>query len=43
MLVKAPLSNQRIIDCLNTYYGIEVCTLTFLPLGADINGNYSRG
>ncbi len=37
MLVKPPLSDQRIIDCLRTYYGIKVTTLTFLPLGADIN------
>jgi spectinomycin phosphotransferase len=37
MLVKPPLSDQRIIDCLNTNYGIEVITLTFLPLGADMN------
>lgn len=39
MLVKPPLSDQHIIDCLNTYYGIEVATLTFLPLGADMNAS----
>ena len=39
MLVKQSLSDQRIIDCLNTDYGIEVVTLTFLPLGADINAS----
>ncbi len=31
------ISNQRIINCLITDYGIEVTTLTFLPLGADLN------
>lgn len=39
MLVKQLLSDQRIIDCLNTDYGIEVVALTFLPLGADINSS----
>ncbi len=39
MIEKPPLSDQRIIDCLNTYYGIKVATLTFLPLGADINAS----
>ena len=34
-----PPSNQYIIDCLKTYYGIEVITLTFLPLGADMNAS----
>ena len=36
---KQPLSDQRIIDCLNTHYGIKVATLIFLPLGADINAS----
>lgn len=31
------LSNQRIIDSLNISYGIDVDTLTYLPLGADVN------
>lgn len=39
MLVKQPLTDQRIIDCLNTDYGIEVIMLTFLALGADINAS----
>src|SRR5665648_158220 len=39
MLIKLPLSDQRIIDCLNIDYGIEVATLTFLPLGADTNAS----
>ena len=30
---------QPIIDCLNTDYGIEVATLTRLPLGADLNAS----
>ena len=33
------LSEQRIIDCLKINYGIEVATLTFLPLGADIHAS----
>jgi len=37
--VKNFLPNQRIIVCLNTYYGIEGVTLTFLPLGADMNAS----
>ncbi|HLB43128.1 MAG TPA: aminoglycoside phosphotransferase family protein [Gammaproteobacteria bacterium] len=36
---KQPLSDQRIIDCLSNDYGIKVATLTFLPLGADINAS----
>jgi spectinomycin phosphotransferase len=39
MLEKQPLSDQRIINYLNTYYGIEVVKLTFLPLGADMNAS----
>jgi spectinomycin phosphotransferase len=39
MIEKPSLSNQRIIDCLNSNYGIKVATLTFLPLGADINAS----
>jgi len=39
MLVKPPISDQRVIDCLHTYYGIKVATLTFLPLGADTNAS----
>lgn len=37
MIEKPPIPDQRIIDCLNTSYSIEVVTLTFLPLGADLN------
>jgi spectinomycin phosphotransferase len=39
MIEKQPLSDQRIIDCLNTNYGIKGATLAFLPLGADINAS----
>ncbi len=39
MLEKHPLSDPIIISCLNTHYGIEVATLTFLPLGADMNAS----
>src|SRR5579872_6066088 len=39
MFIKLPPADQRIIDCLHTDYGIEVGTLTFLPLGADTNAS----
>jgi spectinomycin phosphotransferase len=39
MLVKQSIPPQRIIDCLHTNYGIEMLTLTFLPLGADMNAS----
>ena len=39
MTEKQSLSPQYIIDCLNTHYGIEAITLTFLPLGADMNAS----
>lgn len=42
MLVKPPLSDQHIIDCLHADYGIEVVALTFLPLGADMNASVYR-
>lgn len=38
-MIEQPLSNQRIIDCLNTDYGIKVTRLTFLPIGADMNAS----
>lgn len=34
---KTALSDQHIIDCLNTYFGLEVTLLLLLPWGADIN------
>lgn len=39
MIEKTLVSNQLIIDCLNTNYGIKVTSLTFLPWGADINAS----
>jgi len=40
MIEKQPIiSDKCIIDCLNLDYGIEVTTLTFLPLGADMNAS----
>ncbi len=39
MIEKSPLSEQHIIDCLKINYGIEVATLTFLPLGADMHAS----
>ncbi len=39
MIEKQPISDKRIIDCLISDYGIEVTTLTFLPLGADIDAS----
>jgi hypothetical protein len=33
------ISDARIIECLNTDYGIPVFRLTFLPLGADMNAS----
>lgn len=39
MLEKHILSDITIISCLNTNYGIKVATLTFIPIGADINAS----
>jgi spectinomycin phosphotransferase len=39
MIEKQILSDQRIIDCLNSDYDIKVATLTFLPLGADMDAS----
>lgn len=39
MLEKHSLTDQRIIECLYTYYGIEIVKLTFLPIGADMNAS----
>ena len=33
------VSDQGIIDCLNTKYGINVATLTHIPLGADVDAS----
>lgn len=37
MLTKPNLKNEEIIACLRDAYGIDVATITFLPLGADFN------
>lgn len=37
MIEKLSLLEQQIIDCLKTDYGLDVATLTFLPLGADMD------
>lgn len=39
IIEKQPVSDTLIINCLNIDYGIEVTTLTFLPLGADMNAS----
>jgi len=39
MIEKQLFSEQRIIDCLKSDFGITVETLTFLPLGADIDAS----
>ena len=39
MIEKQPLSEALIINCLNSDYGIEVDTLMFLPIGADMNAS----
>lgn len=37
MLEKPTLADERITTCLQNAYGLGVRTITFLPLGADIN------
>ena len=39
MMGRQAFSEQRIIDCLVSDYGIEVAKFTFLPLGADMNAS----
>lgn len=43
MREELPISEKRIIHCLNIDYGIEVAFFTFLPLGADINASIYKG
>lgn len=38
-MTKQPLSDQCIIDCLNSNYGIKVAKLILLPIGADMNAS----
>ncbi len=42
MQEKHPLPASVIRSCLNTHYGIDAASLTFLPLGADINASVYR-
>ena len=37
MLIKPDLKDEEIIACLRDAYGIDVATISFLPLGADFN------
>lgn len=37
MLIKPDLKDEEIIACLRDLYGLNVETITFLPLGADFN------
>lgn len=39
MTEKQSFSEQRIIDCLKTDYGISVIAMTLLPVGADMNAS----
>lgn len=39
MLEKPVPTDLKIIGCLNSHYGIEATTLTFLPIGADIHAS----
>ncbi len=39
MIEKQSISDDLVISSLNTNYGIKVATLTFLPLGADMNAS----
>ena len=39
MLKNQSVPNQSIINCLKADYGIEVATLKFLPLGADMDAS----
>lgn len=39
MLEKHALSDQIIISCLKTHYCIDAASLTFLPIGADVNAS----
>ena len=37
MLIKPNLTNEEIMRCLQDAYGLNVETISFLPLGADFN------
>ena len=37
MLIKPDLKDEEIIACLRDAYGLDIATVSFLPLGADFN------
>lgn len=37
MLEKPDIHDEKIIACLKSEYGLDVESITFLPLGADLN------
>ena len=37
MLIKPDLKDEEIVSCLRTAYRLDVVTISFLPLGADLN------
>ena len=37
MLIKPDLKDEEIIACLQDAYGLDIATVSFLPLGADFN------
>jgi spectinomycin phosphotransferase len=37
MLEKPDIKDEKIINCLKQEYGLPVTSITFLPLGADLN------
>ncbi len=37
MLIKPDLKHEEIIACLRNAYGLDIATVSFLPLGADFN------
>lgn len=37
MLTKPDLKDEKIIECLKDAYGLNVATISFLPIGADFN------
>ncbi len=37
MLIKPNLKDEEIIACLPDAYGLDIATVSFLPLGADFN------
>jgi len=42
MLIKPDLTDEEIVRCLRSAYGLNIETITFLPLGADFNTSVYR-